>query len=113
MQQNTPQQALTLSLLNARITKAKAEFDTLIADRRMDLKTRAERLEAVAKNLSGLKTLKLHYMTELRSIRYFRDALTTGIWQGEVIGERERADLEAMIAQCEDNLRGIDGEVNS
>jgi len=109
--QQTPQQETILSILNARITLAKAEFNTLIEDRRMDLKKRADRLEAVAKNLSDLKTLKLRYMTEVRYQNTYRAALKKGVWQGKPLTEQTRGDVRALLAIAEDNLAEIEAEV--
>ena len=111
MQHNTPEQATVLATLNARITQAKTEFNTLLEDRRMDLKKRAERLEALAQNLSGLKTLKLRYMTELRYQHTYRAALTNGVWQGKPLDERARGDVRALLMMVEDNLAEIEREV--
>lgn len=112
MQHNTPQESVTLALLNARIDLAKAEFDTLIADRQMDMRKRAVRLEAVAHNLSHLKTLRIRYGVNQRWMLAYEYALDTGRYLNAPITDEQRQIFAERIAACRDAMAKIDAEVN-
>lgn len=109
--QNTPRDSVTLALLNARIDLAKAEFDRLLTDRQMDMRKRAVRLEAVAQNLSHLKTLRIRYGVNQRWMLAYEYALETGRYLNAPITDAQRQLFAERVITCRESLARIDAEV--
>lgn len=110
--QNTPHVNSTVAKLTERIEKAKAEHADLYQLQAIEPTVKRERrMQAVLENLGRLKTLRLRYMTDERTMLAYERALDTGRYLNAPITDGQRQLFTERIAACRDAMAKIDAEV--